>query len=68
SALDKQNCKSIIESVWDAEHLPKGISSLIYERTGGNPFFVEEISSALIEEGKVQIKDQKAELTQSQTN
>jgi class 3 adenylate cyclase/tetratricopeptide (TPR) repeat protein len=68
SALDKQNCKNIIKSVWGTEHLPDGISSLIYERTGGNPFFVEEISSALIEEGKIQIKSQKAVLTQSIEN
>lgn len=38
---------------------------MIYELTGGNPFFVEEISSALIEEGKVQIKNQKPVLIQS---
>jgi class 3 adenylate cyclase len=65
SALDSQNCENIIKSVWDAEHLPQGISSLIYDRTGGNPFFIEEISRALIEEGNVQIKNQKAILTQS---
>jgi class 3 adenylate cyclase len=39
SALDTQNCSNIIKSVWGTEHLPQGISSLIYERTGGNPFF-----------------------------
>ena len=41
---------------------------MVHERTGGNPFFVEEISSALIEEGTVQIKDKKAVLTKSLEN
>jgi predicted ATPase len=36
---------------------------LILERTGGNPFFIEEISSALIEEGTIQVKDKQAMLT-----
>lgn len=65
SALDNRNCENIIKSVWGTKYLPEGIASLIYERTGGNPFFVEEISSALLEEGKVQIKNQKVVLTQS---
>jgi class 3 adenylate cyclase/tetratricopeptide (TPR) repeat protein len=64
-ALDTQDCNNIIHSVWGTQHLPQEISLLIYERTGGNPFFVEEISSALIEEGQVQITNQKAVLTQS---
>ena len=65
TVCEPNNCENIIKSVWGAEHLPEGISSLIYELTGGNPFFVEEISSALIEEGKVQIKNQKPVLIQS---
>jgi class 3 adenylate cyclase/tetratricopeptide (TPR) repeat protein len=64
-ALDDKNCENIIRSVWSADHLPKGITPLIHARTGGNPFFVEEISSALFEEGKVLVKEQEAVLTQS---
>jgi tetratricopeptide (TPR) repeat protein len=48
--------------------LPEGIVPVIHERTGGNPFFVEEISSALIEEGTVQLRDKQAILTKSLTN
>jgi tetratricopeptide (TPR) repeat protein len=65
NALDSQNCENIIKFVWGTEHLPQGISSLIYERTGGNPFFVEEVSSALMEEGKVQIKNKMAVMSHS---
>ena len=62
-ALDGQTCEDFIKSVWSADRLPDGIAPLIHERTGGNPFFIEEISSALIEEGTIQIKDRQAMLT-----
>ncbi|MHC4104384.1 MAG: AAA family ATPase, partial [Planctomycetota bacterium] len=65
NALDNHNSEHIIKSVWGAEHLPEGIASKIHERTGGNPFFTEEISNALIEEGLVQVKENEAVLSQS---
>jgi predicted ATPase/class 3 adenylate cyclase len=68
NAINDQNCENIIKSIWNVEHLPNGMVPVIHERTGGNPFFVEEISSALIEEGTVQLKDQKAILTKSIEN
>ncbi len=43
--------------------MPQGIISLIHEQTGGNPFFVEEISSELIESGTVQVSDRQAMLS-----
>jgi predicted ATPase len=64
-ALDNRNSENIIKSVWSAEHLPAGIASKIHERTGGNPFFTEEISNALVEEGMVQVKENEAVLSQS---
>jgi class 3 adenylate cyclase/tetratricopeptide (TPR) repeat protein len=68
NALNDQNCENIIKSIWNVDHLPNGMVPVIHERTGGNPFFVEEISSALIEEGTVQLKDKKAILTKSIEN
>jgi class 3 adenylate cyclase/tetratricopeptide (TPR) repeat protein len=62
-ALDSQTCKDFIKAVWSADRLPEGIEPLIQERTGGNPFFLEEISSALAEEGTIQVKDRQAMLT-----
>ncbi|MFZ1202310.1 MAG: AAA family ATPase, partial [Desulfobacterales bacterium] len=61
-AFDHFNCENIIKSVWDADHLPEGIVPLIHERTGGNPFFVEEISNALVEEDTVRLNDRRAVL------
>jgi len=62
-ALDDQTGENFIKSVWGADRLPQGIGPLIHECTGGNPFFIEEISRALIEEGTIQIKDRQAGLT-----
>jgi class 3 adenylate cyclase/tetratricopeptide (TPR) repeat protein len=62
-ALDGHTCENFIRAVWNADRLPDGIAPLIHERTGGNPFFMEEISSTLIEEGTIQVKDRRAKLT-----
>jgi predicted ATPase len=48
NAINDQNCENIIKSIWNVDHLPNGMVPVIHERTGGNPFFVEEISSALL--------------------
>lgn len=63
--LDSRNSEDVIKSVWAADRLPEGLSSLIHERTGGNPFFIEGICKALIEEGTVQLKESRALLTRS---
>ncbi|MCZ6473582.1 MAG: hypothetical protein O6934_09105, partial [SAR324 cluster bacterium] len=40
--------------------------AIIYERTAGNPFFIEEICRALLEQGSVVVRDaRQAVLTQS---
>ena len=59
-ALDYLNCENIIKSIWRVDQLPDGIVTLIYDRTGGNPFFVEEISSELVEADAVQVSDRQA--------
>jgi class 3 adenylate cyclase/tetratricopeptide (TPR) repeat protein len=67
-SLDVQNTENIIRSITGATHLPQGLGELIYERSGGNPLFIEEICYSLIEEGLVVVKDGKASLTQSLVN
>jgi predicted ATPase/class 3 adenylate cyclase len=63
--LDSSNTETIVKSVTGAAHLPQGLGELIYERTGGNPFFVEEVCYSLIEAGVVVVKNEEATLTQS---
>ena len=68
NALDLSNCGQIIKSVWQVDQLPEGIVSLIHDRTGGNAFFIEEISRTLIEEGIVVREDGQAVLTRALEN
>jgi tetratricopeptide (TPR) repeat protein len=63
--LDASNTENIVKSVIGASHLPEGLGELIYDRTGGNPFFVEEVCYSLIEAGVVVVKNEEATLTQA---
>jgi predicted ATPase len=63
--LDASNTENIVKSVTGAARLPEGLGELIYERTGGNPFFVEEVCYSLVEAGVVVVKNEEATLTQS---
>jgi class 3 adenylate cyclase/tetratricopeptide (TPR) repeat protein len=68
NALDHRNCENIIKSIWRVDQVPEGVVPMIRERTGGNPFFVEEICNELIEGGTVQVSDGKAALKRSLDN
>ncbi|MCH9047011.1 MAG: hypothetical protein IIA40_13020, partial [SAR324 cluster bacterium] len=63
--LDAANGERIVRAVLEVGGLPEGFSHLIHERTGGNPFFIEEICSNLREEGAVRMRDGKASLAVS---
>jgi len=63
--LDYRNTNHIIQSIWKVDNLPDGFAKLIHDRTGGNPFFVEEMCAALTEDGSVRITDQQALLMHS---
>ena len=63
--MDSQHTEKIIGSAWKADRLPEGLSSMIHERTSGNPFFIEEVCNALIEEGIVQMREGDVNLTRA---
>jgi predicted ATPase/class 3 adenylate cyclase len=63
--LDAGHTEAISRAVLGAEHLPPGLAALIYARTGGNPFFIEEVCRSLREAGVVVIEDGRAVLTQA---
>jgi tetratricopeptide (TPR) repeat protein len=63
--LESYQVENIIKSVWRAEKIPEGLGALIHARTAGNPFFIEEICSTLIEEGTIQVSDRQAFLRRS---
>ncbi|MCI0418775.1 MAG: AAA family ATPase, partial [Acidobacteria bacterium] len=61
-SLDAAASRSMMNFVFGAEELEDGLRKLLYERTGGNPFFIEELCRILIEEGRVQVADGTATL------
>jgi len=61
--LSVPDTETVIRSVLKVERLPTGFASLVHERTGGNPFFTEEISTALLERGHVAIVNGQVDVT-----
>src|SRR5206468_531668 len=64
-ALDSASAKTVMQSALRADSIPSDLVDLIFERTGGNPFFIEEICQTLHEEGLVRIENRKAIPTQT---
>ncbi|MFQ5629337.1 MAG: tetratricopeptide repeat protein, partial [bacterium] len=63
--LEASSSIGIMKSVLGANSLPEKLAALIHQRTGGNPFFVEEMSQTLQEGGSIKIEKQKILLTES---
>jgi len=63
--MDSRHTEDILKSVWAVDKIPQGLTDLIHERTGGNPLFIEEVCSELIDESIIQVKDKEAILTNS---
>jgi class 3 adenylate cyclase len=63
SGLTEAETGRIAGAVMGAERLPAGLEALIHERTGGNPFFVEEVCAALLEDKTVVVQGGQAVLS-----
>ncbi|MCH7824732.1 MAG: tetratricopeptide repeat protein [Acidobacteria bacterium] len=63
--LSEEFSVEVIKSVLGVQGFPTDLARMIHERTGGNPFFLEEVCHALEEEGVVRIEDAQATLTGS---
>jgi len=56
-SLTKKESDELINNLLLKVELPDKINSLIIERAGGNPFFIEEVIRSFIDEGLIIIKD-----------
>jgi tetratricopeptide (TPR) repeat protein/class 3 adenylate cyclase len=54
--LEESASKRIVKSVLAADDVPDSVATLLHDRTGGNPFFLEEVCSTLREDGTVRIE------------
>jgi len=53
-AMEKRQCEILINNLIKAKELPGAITELIIKRAEGNPFFIEEVFRAFIDESIVQ--------------
>jgi len=58
--LDRIASAAIMQSVLQASRVEPELARQIHERTGGNPFFLEEVCQTLIEDGTVTVSDGEA--------
>jgi adenylate cyclase len=54
-----EDVSEMIKSILEQEDVPSEFCRLVYEKTGGNPFFVEEIVKSLKEEGVIYREENK---------
>jgi predicted ATPase/class 3 adenylate cyclase len=61
--LDPQSSEALIDGILNIKGLQHGIKEQIIERTGGNPYFIEEMVRSLIVEGAVKAGESGFEVT-----
>ncbi len=57
SRLSVAETKLMVQSLFDQRSLPDSFIEHVYHKTEGNPFFIEEVGRALIEEGTIDVQD-----------
>jgi class 3 adenylate cyclase/tetratricopeptide (TPR) repeat protein len=55
--LDRGSAEALLDDLFRGGDLPHATRSLIEERAGGNPFFLEEIVRALLDDGAIELRD-----------
>ena len=58
--LDFAASAAIIEARLGAGHVSERLAQHVFERTGGNPFFLEQVCRALVEQGRVSVREGEA--------
>src|SRR2546430_12140 len=51
--LDREQVRMIVSAIFDRTEVGDEFADAVLSRTGGNPFFVEELARALVERGDV---------------
>jgi hypothetical protein len=61
--LDASSLLALLKSILRVQSFPEDLGALFHQRTGGNPFFLEEICMALLKEGAIRIEGGEARPT-----
>jgi anti-anti-sigma factor len=54
--LDLSEARQLLEGIW-RQSIPEEWVQAIYERTGGNPFYIEEVAKNLLDEKAITLQD-----------
>ena len=63
TSLGPVSSGQIIRSVLAAERIAEPLAARLHERSGGNPFFLEEVCRKLLEEGAIHVEDGEARVS-----
>lgn len=61
--LNREQARAVLECVVGASEMPDSLHDVIYERTGGNALFTEELGRALVESGALMVSSGQAIVT-----
>ncbi len=64
NSLDDRMTGTLIKNMLRAKGVPNRLIDRIVERSGGNPFFIEEVVRSFIDEGAIMVKDSVFEFTE----
>ncbi|MBN1272331.1 MAG: protein kinase [Candidatus Aminicenantes bacterium] len=62
-SLDSKESAYLVNNLLKIKGLPRNIQNVLTERTGGNPFFIEEVVRSFIDVGAVEVKDGRFKVT-----
>ena len=57
-SMSQSDTRHLLESIW-SQSVPNDLTSAIYNRTQGNPMFIETVAQGLIDEGVVDWREEK---------
>ena len=57
--LSQSPTSAMLHAVFGADEVPVELTARVYERTGGNPFFLEEIAHSLVEAGTIRVEERR---------
>ena len=63
--LETSSTAAMMKAVIGADDVPSELVARIHERTGGNPFFLEEIAHSLVEAGTITVDARRARMADS---
>ncbi|HZD55867.1 MAG TPA: protein kinase [Anaerolineales bacterium] len=53
----QEECAALLGTMFGQEQVSEEFAAAIYRETEGNPFFIEEVAKALVEQGQVYLQD-----------